>query len=72
MVYGPDGVGTYGGEVATDSSMIVFAPFETKRWLFEFRVGSQFTRNEVTPGKYRVRGEYAHQPAAYDTVTVEQ
>lgn len=68
---GPTG-GLSGGEIVSDSSARVFSPFETKRWLFEFRVGAELSTHSVTRGRYLVRGGYAHHWAAYDTVVVTQ
>jgi hypothetical protein len=66
---GPAG-GLSGGLVATDSSTLFFQPFETKGWLFEFRVGSERSGFVLIPGAYRVSGGYARRWSAYDTVTV--
>lgn len=66
---GPTG-GIMGGDVATDSSTLVFAPFETKQRLFEFRVASELTPVRVPPGVHLVRGSYARHFTAYDTIAV--
>lgn len=68
---GPAG-GVSGGLVATDSSMLFFQPFETKGWLFEFRVGSELARSGfvLVPGTYLVGADYARRRTAYDTVVV--
>jgi hypothetical protein len=68
-VFGPEG-GISGGDVASDSSTLFFQPYETKRRLFEFRVASTLTAYHVPPGAHLVRGGYARQWAAYDTVLV--
>src|SRR5215208_5782806 len=44
---GPSG-GISGGEVATDSSTLFFEPFETKKWLFEFKVASDLSRDHIS------------------------
>jgi hypothetical protein len=66
---GPTG-GISGGEIASDSSTLFFQPFESKRWLFEFRVAADLSAVHVTPGSYLVRGGYARRWAAYDTVEI--
>jgi len=66
-VRGPTG-GMSGGRIALDSSSIVFKPFETKRWLFEFRVGQAMTKRS---GPYYVRGGYRRSWAPYDTLVVQ-
>ena len=66
---GPSG-GISGGEVATDSSSLFFQPFETKKWLLEFRVASDLSEYHVSPGSYLVRGGYARRWSAYETIGV--
>lgn len=66
---GPSG-GISGNQVATDSSTLFFQPFETKQWLFEFRVAADLSDYHISPGKYRVRGGYAGSWTAYDTIAV--
>ena len=66
---GPSG-GISGGEVATDSSTLFFQPFETKKWLFEFKVASDLSRDHISPGNYFVRGSYARRWAVYETIAV--
>jgi hypothetical protein len=66
---GPKG-GLAGGLVATDSSTLFFQPFETKGWLFEFRVGSGLGGFVLVPGAYHVQGGYARRRSAYDTIAV--
>lgn len=53
-----------------DSSTVFFQPFETKRWLYEFRVDSDLTRYHIPPGQYLVRGGYARLFTDYKTITV--
>jgi hypothetical protein len=43
LVWGPFG-GIGGGAVAVDSSTLFFRPFETKEWLFDYRVGAKLWR----------------------------
>lgn len=62
--------GISGGEVATDSSILFFQPFETKQWLFEFRVTSDLSEHHISPGKYLIRGDYARRRTVYDTIAV--
>ncbi len=62
--------GIAGGEVATDSSTLFFQPFETKKWVFEFRVASDLSEYHIPPGKYLIRGDYARRRTVYDTVAV--
>lgn len=74
LLRGPSG-GYEGGEVANDSSVLFFRPFETKRWLFEFRVGSATAMgfiglDSLGPGAYRVQGDYARHSSSPATVVV--
>ena len=68
---GPSG-GIGGGLVALDSSTLFFAPQESKRWLFEFRVGDSLSAElfVVPAGKYLIRGGYARRWTAYDSLMV--
>ena len=66
---GPSG-GISGSQGAADSSALFFQPFETKQWLFEFRVASDLSEYHITSGDYLVRGGYARQWSAYDTVAI--
>lgn len=63
-----------GGIVAFDSSALFFAPFETKRWLFEFRLAprlSQYTTPVLLPpGAYKIRGSYGRNWSPTDTITL--
>lgn len=76
QVYGRLGkIGAFqGGLVAVDSSVLFFKPFETKRSLFEFRIGSTFSEYTtpivLPPGEYQLRGNYAWQWSSFDTVRV--
>ncbi|HUR00202.1 MAG TPA: hypothetical protein VM166_12155 [Gemmatimonadaceae bacterium] len=67
-VRGPTG-GVAGGEVAGDSSVRYFAPFETKRWLFEFLVASDLSSTHITTGNNLLRGEYGRHRSP-DTIIV--
>lgn len=72
-LFGPVGNSMNGlesAEVATDSSVLFFQPLETKRWLYEFRVDTGFSRTTVSPGRHLVSGGYAQRWAAFDTVDV--
>lgn len=53
-----------------DSSTVFFQPFETKQFLYEFRVAPDLTRDHVPPGQYVVRGGYAWLWAPSETVDV--
>lgn len=53
-----------------DSSTVFFQPFETKQWLYEFRVDSDLTRYHIPPGQYLVRGSYARRYTAYKTIAI--
>jgi hypothetical protein len=66
---GPLG-GIGGGEIESDSSTLFFQPFETKRWLFEFRVSSDLSEHRVTSGSYLVRGDYGRHRSADTTITI--
>ena len=68
-VRGPEG-GISGRDVASDSSTLFFLPYETKSRLFEFRVASELSAIRVPPGTHLIRGGYAREWAAYDTVIV--
>ena len=66
---GPSG-GIGGGEIESDSSTLFFQPFETKKWLFEFRVSSDLSDHRITPGSYLVRGDYGRHRSADTTITI--
>jgi hypothetical protein len=66
---GPSG-GLGGGEIAADSSTLFFQPFETKKWLFEFRVSSDVSEHHITPGSYLVRGDYGRHRSPDATITI--
>ena len=75
-IYGFDLRGRGGGQsdgmIASDSSTMFFRPFETKRWLYEFRVADQpdIAHFHVAPGPYIARGSYGGHWSAVDTVTI--
>ncbi len=69
-VRGPSGALVI-GDIAADSSALLFQPFETKERLYEFLVASELTETRVPPGTLLVRGGYARTWAAYDTVRVD-
>jgi len=58
--------------IARDSSTLVFRPFETKPWLFEFKVASElnYQRDELSQGRYLVSGDYMRHRTWGDTITV--
>ena len=62
--------GISGFQKAADSSTLFFEPFETKRWLYEFKVASDLSEFHVIPGSYFYRGGYAWHWTAFDTITV--
>lgn len=62
--------GISGFQKAADSSTFFFEPFETKRWLYEFKVASDLSEFHVIPGSYFYRGGYAWHWTAFDTITV--
>lgn len=62
--------GISGFQKAADSSTLFFEPFETKRWLYEFKVASDLSEFHVIPGSYSYRGGYAWHWTAFDTITV--
>lgn len=68
---GPSG-GVSESMIASDSSTMFFQPFETKRWLYEFRVTDEpdLASFHVAPGRYTVLGRYGSHLSAIDTVTV--
>jgi hypothetical protein len=49
-----------GEEIAFDPSERIFAPGETKRWVFDFRVGDDAFSHQLPPGNYTVRGAYSN------------
>jgi len=53
-----------------DSSTVFFKPFETKQFLYEFRVDSDLTPTHIPPGQYSVRGGYAWRWTAGETIAV--
>src|SRR6185437_15158925 len=53
-----------------DSSTVFFHPFETKQFLYEFRVDSDLTANHIPPGPYRVLGSYGWRWTAGETIIV--
>ncbi|HTL58235.1 MAG TPA: hypothetical protein VL361_21290 [Candidatus Limnocylindrales bacterium] len=62
--------GISGFQKAADSSTLFFEPFETKRWLYEFKVAAYLDEFHVVPGGYFYRGGYAGHWTAFDTITV--
>jgi hypothetical protein len=72
--FGYDVLGTSEGialtQIATDSSTLFFQPFETKQWLFEFRVTSDLSQYGIPPGDYQMRGGYARRWSVYETIAV--
>ena len=73
QLWGPFG-GIQGGLLAGDSSVLFFAPFESKRWLFEYRVGSTLSQYTVPimipPGTYGARVAYARKWSTMDTIVI--
>lgn len=57
-------------EAASDSSRFYFAPSETKQFLFEFVASDTLTQYSLAPGLYVMRGVYARQVSADDSVVV--
>jgi hypothetical protein len=68
---GPEG-GISSSTAGADSSTFVFAPAETKTWLYEFRVDTQLTRYTVPPGDYVVRGGYGKRWTAWHPLNVQR
>lgn len=66
---GPTG-GISSNVYVEDSSTVFFQPFETKQFLYEFRVDSDLTADHVTPGQYLVRGGYGWEWAVSETIAV--
>ena len=69
QVFGPLG-GIASNMYVEDSSTVFFQPFETKQFLYEFRVDSDLTPHHIPPGQYSVRGGYAQLWAAAETIAV--
>lgn len=55
---------------AADPSMLFFEPFETKHWLFEYRIASDVSATHVPPGTLTLRAGYLHLWSPPDTVVV--
>jgi hypothetical protein len=55
---GPKG-GVSGGEVRFDPSEWIFAPGETKKQVFDFEIGNDFSALRLPPGNYIARGGYS-------------
>lgn len=72
--FGYDIRGPAGGKIAAeptlDPSVMFFRPGETKQWLHEWRVGSELSTVSVSAGRHLVRGVFALEWSAYDTVDV--
>jgi hypothetical protein len=49
-----------GEEMAFDPSERIFAPGETKRWVFDFRVGDDAFSRQLPAGDYTIRGAYSN------------
>lgn len=69
QLLGPAG-GISSNMYVEDSSTVFFQPFETKRFLYEFRVASQMAGYDIPPGQYSVRGRYGWLWAAGETIAV--
>jgi hypothetical protein len=57
-VNGPAG-GLGGGEIIVDPSQRIFAPGETKKMVFDFRVGDDPFGRQLQPGSYTARGAFS-------------
>jgi hypothetical protein len=58
VVNGPAG-GMGGGEIIFDPSQRIFAPGETKKMIFDFRVGDDLFARQLQPGSYIARGAFS-------------
>jgi len=59
FVFGPSGAAIQQGELGFDPSQTIFAPGETKRFAFDFSIGTDLIARELPLGKYTVRGSFA-------------
>jgi hypothetical protein len=50
--------GIQGGDISNDTSRVTFAPFETKRQVFDFAIGNDLSALRPSPGVYVVSGGY--------------
>jgi hypothetical protein len=58
------------GEVALDPSEMIFAPGETKRQVFDFRIGDSPFANQLLSGSYIVRGGYSDYWSPYSPFVI--
>lgn len=68
---GPEG-GISSSTPGADSSMLVFAPRETKKWIYEFRVETLLTQYTIPAGQYLVRAGYGKRWSAWQTLQVDR
>jgi hypothetical protein len=59
-----------GNEFALDPSVSVFAAGETKRHVFDFRIGNDLASRNLPPGTYTVRAGYGGNVASHEPVTL--
>jgi hypothetical protein len=57
---GAGGGGLIGGEVVLDPSERIFAPGESKKQVFDFRIGDDAFEQQLIPGTYIARGGYSY------------
>lgn len=63
-VRGPSG-GISAAEIRLDASEWIFAPGETKKQVFDFRIGDDLFAHKLPPGSYLARGGYSDYWSAY-------
>lgn len=66
---GPFG-GQSGGDLAFDAEALVFSPGETKRHVYDFKIGYDRGSGEFPPGEYLMRGGYDYMWGEYRSVTL--
>jgi len=59
-----------GNEVALDASVSTFAAGETKRHVFDFRIGNNVTSRSLPPGTYTLRAGYGGHLVGHGTVVL--
>jgi hypothetical protein len=69
-----DVVGQTGGqsrnEMAMDPSQRIFAPGETKKFVFDFVIGDDAFANQLSPGNYAVRGAFSDHWSGYSSFVI--
>jgi hypothetical protein len=64
--------GRSGAESAFDPSERIFAPGETKKQVFDFRIGDDPFGHQLQPGNYTVRGGFSDYWSSYSSFVIGQ